>query len=293
MKKLAFALLAVVLLASFTAEADERIRAGVIRFQSSAGVEGGYAETLSDTFAQMLGLSDKFSVMSTEQMMMIATQNTIPLGGNISKETAIQIGKLAKCRYVITGTVTSFARTSKNSGLVVISSHKEETRAEAEIKVYDTKTGEEVMTASDFGRSAQGGSNISIYGVSKGSSNLSGTDAGAISELSAKLSLRVLEKLTGYFPTVTKKEGKEITIDLGTMNGAIKGCYYRIYTVSGDEEKNLAVVKVTYAMQDSCKAVRAEKGMGDLSLVEKGDKVFPVNAIELKELKKKGFEKSR
>jgi len=46
-------------------------------------------------------------------------------------------------------------------------------------------------------------------------------------------------------------------------------------------------------MQDSCKAVRAEKGMGDLSLVEEGDKVFPVNAIELKELKKKGFAQSR
>lgn len=293
MKKLAFTLLAVVLCTSFTAEADERIRAGVLRFQSSAGIEGGFAAAVSDTFAQMLGLSEKFSVMSTEQMMMIATQNTIPLAGNISKETAIQIGKLAKCKYVIAGTVTSFKRTSKNSGIVIVSSHKEETRAEAEIKVYDTETGKEVMSDSAFGRAAQGGNNISIYGVSKGSSNLSGMDAGAISELSSKLTLKVLEKLTGYFPTVTQKEGKEITIDLGTMNGANKGGYYRIYTVSGDEEMNLAVVKVTYATENSCKAVRAEKGMGNISLVEEGDKVFPVNAVELKALKKNGFAQSR
>ena len=293
MKKLAFALLAVLLLSSFTAEGADRPRVGVLRFQSSAGVDGGYAMTIGDTFAQMLGLSEKFSVMGTEQMMMIATQNNIPMSGYISRETAIEIGKLAGCKYVAVGTVTDFKRTAKTSGIWIAGSHKEETRAEADVRVYDVETGETAVSESASGRAAQGGSFVSIYGMSSGKSDISGMDAGAIAEVTSKLSIAVRDKLADDAPKVTAKTSKEVTIGLGTIGGAVKGSFYRIYAGSGKNERNLAVVKVTEAKSDYSTAVLADKGMGNLSLVQKGDKVFPADDTELKDIQKKGFAKSR
>ena len=293
MKKLALALLAVMLLASFTAEAAERPRVGVLKFQNSAGVEQYYAGTIGDTFAQMLGISEKLSVMGTDQMALIATQNNIPLSGYISRETATQIGKIAGCKYVVVGTVTSFKRTAKTSGIWIAGSHKEETSAEADVRVYDVETGDTVVSESASGRAAQGGSFVSIYGISSGQADISGMDAGAISEVTSKLSFTVREKLADDAPRVSARTNKEVTIDIGTIGGANKGSYYRVYAGSGKNEKNLAIVKVTEARSDYCKAELADKGMGNLSLVQKGDKVYPVNATELKDLQKKGFAKSR
>lgn len=293
MKKLAFVLLAIMILASFTAQAAERTRVGVLRFQSSAGVEGGYAMMIGDTFAQMLSLSDKLSVMGTEQMTITATQNNIPLSGYISRETAQEIGKLAGCKYVVVGTVTNFKRTAKSSGIWIAGSHKQESLAEADVRVYDTDTGDTVVSESASGRAAQSGSYVSIYGISSGQSDISGMDAGAIAEVTSKLSITVRDKLADDSPIVTAKTAKEVTLNLGTIGGAGKGEYYRIYSGSGRNEKNLAVVKVTDAKSDYSKAELAEKGMGNLSLVQKGDKIFPVDATELKDIQKKGFAKSR
>ena len=293
MKRFSFALL-VICLAVFQAEGSERMRVGVLKFQNSAGVEPSYATTISTIFTQMLGTSEKLAVMAPEQLSAIATQSEIPMPGYFSRETAIEIGKLADCRYVIVGTVTSFRRKSSSTGIIITGSHKEETTAEASISVYDTSTGATVFEESASGRAAQGGSYISIYGVSTGTSNISGTDAGAIAELSERLSLSVRDKLAGDKPKVTAVNEKEVTLNIGSVGGAVKGKLYRIYTGSIDDGNIFAVVKVDEARPDSSRAVIAGKNAGSLELVHEGDNVYPVTASELKALqKKKAFLKSR
>lgn len=296
MRKFAFALLVVMLLASFSAEGADRIRVGVLKFQNSAGVEPYYSGTIGDTFAQMLGVSEKLAVMGPDQLNLIAAQNNLALAGYISRETAQEIGKLADCRYVVVGTVTTFKRTSKSGGIWIAGSHSTETSAEADIRVYDTQTGETVLSDSASGRASQGGSYVAIYGISSGQSDISGMDAGAIAELTSKLSLSVRDKIAGDSPRVTAKTAKEVTLDLGTLGGAAKGGLYRIYAGSGRNAQNLAVVKVTDAKSDYSKATLADaKNAGSLSLVQKGDKIYPINAAEFKELQKKkgAFTKSR
>lgn len=293
MKKFSLVLL-VICLAVFQAEGSDKIRVGVLKFQSSAGVEPSYVATISTIFTQMLGTSGKLAVMAPEQLSAMATQNEIPMPGYFSREAAIEIGKLADCRYVLVGTVTSFKRKSHSTGIIITGSHKEETKAEASISVYDTSTGATVFEDSASGRATQGGSYISIYGVSMGNSNISGTDAGAIAELSEHLSLSIRDKLAGDKPQVTAVNENEVTLDLGSVGGAIKGKLYKIYTGSIDEGNNLAVVKVDEAKPDQSTAILAGKNAGNLELVHEGDNVYPITASELKTLqKKKAFLKSR
>ncbi len=293
MKKISFALLMICLVA-FQAEGSDRIRIGVLKFQSSAGVEPGYATTIGNIFTQMLGTSEKLAVMAPDQLSAIATQNEIPMPGYFSRETAIEIGKLAGCRYVVVGTVTSFVRKSRSTGIIITGSHKEETKAEASISIYDTSTGTTVFEDSASGRAAQGGSYISIYGVSTSNSNISGTDAGAIAELSERLSLSVRDKIAGDKPQVIAVNDNEVNLNVGAVGGAVKGKLYRIYIGSIDEENTLAVVKVEESKPDYSRAVITGKNAGNLELVQEGDNIYPITTSELKAIqKKKAFLKAR
>ena len=296
MKKLVCVLAVMLCLVASQAGASDRIRIGVLKFQNSSGVEPYYAGTIGDTFAQMLGVSEKLSVMGPDQLSLIAAQNNVALSGYVSRETAQEIGKIANCRYVVVGTVTSFKRKATSGGVWIAGSHKEEASAEADIRVYDTETGDTVLSDSASGKASQSGSYVVIYGISSGQSDLSGMDAGAISEVTSKLSLSVRDKIAGDSPKVTAKGAKEVTLDLGTLGGANKGSLYRIYAGSSSRPSNFAVVKITDAKSDYSKAVLADaKTAGSLSIVQKGDKIYPINAEEFKALQKKkgAFTKSR
>ena len=296
MKKKFFCALLIVLCFAAQSFSDEKPRVGVFQFQSAgADIELYYSHQIGDIFTQRLAMSDGLSVMGATQLTAIATEHKIPLSGYFSKDTAIEIGKLAECRYVVVGTVTKFKMVHSSSGVWIAGSHKEEASTEADVRVYDVQTGETLLADTESGKASQSGGYVSIYGMSGGSSELNGMQSGAISELTAKLSARVREALTGDTPKVTAKSAKEVTIDIGTIGGAAKGVLYRIYTGSGKKEQNLAVVKVKEAKSDYCTATLADKNTGNLALVQKGDKVFPIGDEELKALvKKKGsFVKSR
>ena len=294
-RRLFYAFVVFVCLFAFQADASEKVRVGVMKFQSSAAdVETVKASTIGDIFTQMLALDESISVMGYDQLATIATEHKIAISGYVPKDTIIEVGKLADCRYIITGTVTEFKMKASISGVWMVATEKQEASAAADLRVIDVQTGETVLATSESGRAAQSGSFVSVYGVGSGSYELNGMEAGAISELTSKLSLQARETISGNTAKVTSVAAKQVTIDLGTMGGARKDALYKIYTGKRDRNQNLAVVKVTDAKSDYSTAVLAEKNSGNLSLVRKGDKIYPTNADELKKLMKgKSFVKSR
>lgn len=294
MKKFICALLILLSIFTVNALAAEKVRIGVLRFQTSvADVDPSQAAAIGDFFTQMLGTADAVSVLGREQLTSIATENKIAISGYIQNDIAAEIGRLAECRYVVVGIVTDFTKKASSSGVWIAGSHKEEAHAAADIRVIDVETERVVLSTSEEGHASQSGSYVSIYGISSGSAELSGMEAGAISELASKLNLRVREALTGDTARVTNKTAKSVTIDLGTLAGSRQGALYRIYTGSGSNEKNIAVVKVSEAKSEYSTAT-PEKNAGNFSLVRKGDKVYPINSEELKALtKRKAFVKTR
>ena len=294
MKKFVCAVLILMSFLAVHAAAAEKIRVGVMPFQTSVADVGTYqAASIGDFFTQMFGTTEGVSVLGREQLTSIANENKLAISGYISNETAVEVGKLADCRYVVVGIVTDFSRKASSSGVWIAGSHKEEAYAAADVKVIDVETGRVIMTTSETGHASQSGSYVVIYGISSGQSELSGMDAGAIAELASKLDLRVREAITGDTVRVAEKTAKNVKFNLGTLTGSRKDALYRIYVGSGSSEKNLAVVKVTDAKSEYSIAV-PEKSAGNFALVRAGDKIFPVNSEELKDLKKrKAFAKTR
>ena len=119
------------------------------------------------------------------------------------------------------------------------------------------------------------------------------------------MGFKLREIMTGEFQQVLEPGNKDIVISLGMSGGAQLGSLYRVYVDGreihgpdgnslGHEMNDIAVVKITKLQPEFSTAVIAAKGAGNLSLVRKGDKIFPVAQDEMQQMiKEKVFPKSR
>ena len=281
-----------------SAIADDEVKVGILRFSSNTvDVGSDQASVIGDVITQRLSMADNLNILGQGEISAAAEGEKISMSGYISTKNAIKLGKAADCKYVVAGTITNLKMKESTSGVAFIGafgSHKAEATAAAEIRVIDVEAEEVRSSFSETAHASQSGSYVGIMGISSENMDLNGMQQAAISELAAKITMRVRD-IVGDPVTVTKASAKSITLGIGTMGGANKGSLYRIYTGSGKREQNIAVVKVTEADSESSTAVIADKqNVGNLSLVRKGDKVIPIDSQELKELQKsKKFAKSR
>ena len=272
-----------------------KIIVGVMQFQSGNGnIEHSQAALIGDIFTQMLATSDKIAIVEREFLASIATENKLASSGYISNETACEIGRLAGCNIIITGSVTDYTKLSKSSGVLIVSSSKEEAKAAANMNVINVETGKLMLSTSESGRAAQSGNSLFLLAVTKRKTQVTGMEAAAVAELSSRLCLKAREVITGEYPQVTSVSTREIRFNIGSSLGANKNEFYRVYTTDKGYEENIAIVKITDVKEDYSSAKIANKKAGKFSLIREGDHVFPVDAKELQQiLKKKSFIKSR
>ena len=278
-------------------ESSEEISIGIMRFQSSTvDVGSDQASIVGDVFTQRLAMSEALTVLGQGELMSAAAEAKVSTTGYVSNKNAAKIGKIAGCKYIISGTVTNLKMKASSTGVAFIGafgSHKAEASAAADIKIIDVETGEVMESFNESTRASQSGSYVGIGGVSNAETDLNGMQQAAISNLATKMSLRT-RSILGDPVTVTKASAKEITLGIGTMGGAAEGILFRIYTGSGKREQTLAVVKVKNAQTEQSTAVLADKNCGNLSLVKKGDYIALTDSDEVKALQKgKKFAKSR
>ena len=277
------------------ANQDEKFLVGIMQFQSSNGdVEHSRAALIGDIFTQMLATSNKITIVGRELLSSIATENKLASSGYISPETAREVGRLAGCNVIITGSVTDFTKISKSSGVLIVTSAKEEAKAAANVNVIKVDTGETILSLYENGRAAQSGSAIYIWGITSGKYQINGMEAGAVAELAARLSIKVRDTLTGEHPQVISTSNKEIVFNIGSLLGSRKNALYRVYSNAKGYDETIAIVKVKEVNNDYSVAKIAGKKSGKLNLIREGDKVFPITKKEIQQLvKKRAFVKSR
>ena len=277
--------------------ADDEIRVGIIRFQSSTvDVGSDQAAIIGDVFTQRLEMCEKLSVMGRGEVADAIEGEKISMTGYISNKNAAKIGQAAECKYILAGTVTNLKMKASSSGVAIIGafgSHQQEASAAADLRIIDVETGEVAASFNESTKASQSGSYVGLAGGYSGETDLNGMQQAAISALATRLSLRVRE----FFDDpvlVTAAGAKSVTLGIGTMGGAVKDTYFRIFTGEEKREQTLAVVKVTEAQSEKSTAAIAGKNCGNLSLVRKGDKIALIDTDELKALQKgKKFAKSR
>ena len=292
---------------AYAAITDEPVRLGVMKFLTrTEGVSETQAAAVGDVFARMLTSSQTITVIERDQLENIAGEIARGQSGMITDETAVQIGKIAGCNYMLIGAVTRYEHSTSTTDLFIFGWRKYYALATIDVRVVDVETTKVVLSLSETGTTTQKGTTLNFYGMNdQKKMDFAGMEAGAIADAASRLGFKLRESLTGESIQVLEPGKKEIVVSLGMNSGAQVGSLYRVYTDGreirdakgnslGREMNDIAVVKITKLQPEFSNAVIAAKNAGNLALVRRGDKIFPVAQDEMQAMiKNKVFPKSR
>ena len=285
--------------------AEGPVRLGVMRFLSRTdGVSPQQAEAVGDIFTRMLTNSRTIAVIERDQLDAIAAEHKLGLSGVLDARSAVEVGKIVGCQYMLMGSVTNLARKASGVNIWIVGTSNQEASATVDVRVVNVETSEVVLSLSETGTSSQSGSSFSFYGITTTENELSGMEGRAIAATASSLAFKIRENLTGEYAQVVNAAGKDVTLSVGATSGVSKGGLYRIYTdgeeilnadgsVLGRKTNTIAIVKVVDAHNDFSVANVAKNG-GNVALIQKGDKVSPISPAEAQDLaKRKAFAKDR
>ena len=292
-KLLLFVLLGLAVFSGTGAFADERVRIGVARFRSRAeGFTNDQAASISEAVAEMLGYSETLEVVDCDRLDSLAAQNRLNTNGNIDTWTATEMGKLAGCRYIVLGTVSSVKTKASGSAFLIIATATHEAEAAMDARIIDVATGEQVSAVSGYGSASEHASGFAFGGYESVQAETSGKEVGAVAAAASMLAFKIREAVTGEYIRVTGTNAKGVTLNAGRRAGVDKGGLYRI-CADGAEKKTIAVVKIT-DVKDTESTAQVVSGGGKAASIYKGDKASPISAGEAKDLsKRKAFSSER
>ena len=309
MKKIALCVCVLFLVCSGAEAAivSGQVRLGIMKFLArSEGVTETNAAGIGDIFARMLTSSKTITVIERDQLEAIASEQKLSLSGMVNDDTAVQIGKIAGCNYMLIGAVTRYEQTNNTTDLWIFGWRKYHALVTLDVRVVDVETSKVVLSLSETGTTTQKGSKLNWYGINnKDKMDFKGMEAGAIADAASRLGYKLRDSLTGEYIQVLEPGRNEIVISLGMNGGAQIGGLYRVYVEGreiydadgnslGHEMNDIAVVKITKLQPGFSNAVIAAKDAGSLALVHKGDKIFPVAQDEMQAMiKNKVFINSR
>ena len=309
--------------------AEEVIRIGVLRFESKAdGISQNNAESITDELTRMLTSSYSIAIIDRSAIDAIAREHRMSLAGLIDPRTAAQLGHAAGIQYLITGAVTNFGitqdvkktdthafwelvadkKTAENLGSTTVEV-TENAEVTLNLRVIDVNTQEVVMSMAETGKATRttkvsGGSENSLLSGNAATQNVSLRDE-AISDAVTRIGYRIKEAVAGEYPQVLRVSGGEIYISLGATSGVKIGNRYKISfegedildmrgNVVGKETTPLAIIQIDDVKNDYSTARVISKKAGDISNIQRGDRVDAVTSNEIESLiKRKAFPSRR
>lgn len=310
-RKFFVAFFVLVLLISSSSEAAETVkplRIGVMRFLARTdGISADHAAAIGDIFARILTNSKTITVIERDQLDTLASEYRLSTSGMLTDETAIQIGKIAGCQYMLLGAVTEYYMRGSQTDFWVVKKTNHEARVTIDVRVVNVETTEVIMSLSEKGEAShkETYSQLPYTGIAIKNADISGVEAEAISDAASRLSYKVREALTGEYNQILEADGKEVTLSIGLTSGVQQGKLYRVYVDGkeifdahgkslGKKMNDIAVVKIIDVQKEFSIAGIAGKGAGNIKLIHRGDKIYPITNEEFSSMvKRKVFPKSR
>ena len=250
MKKIVFALFVLLVAGSlsFVKAGDDRPRVAIIDFPVDAtGLWTGFrphkreiSAALVDLFTTALVEKGNFRVFERSRLQAIMKEQNLGLSGNVSPDTAVQIGKLLGVQYLMTGRITRFAYKGKSFDAffkVGFKFKNKKLQGRLDIRLIRTDTGEIVYV--DKASNEKKFMNLRIATIGGGTdydeTMVNEIFEPIVEQMAQKMSTKVADlKITPA--AMTKSEGKiikvsgsKVFINLGSRNGVNAGDSYTIY----------------------------------------------------------------
>lgn len=282
-----------------TAEAEDVIRIGIMRFQNrAADLTNDQAASITDIFTRMLASSRSIAIIERDQLAAIGREHKLNMSGLVDTGTAVEIGRIAGCQYMLLGAVTQFSKNVTDQKFVFIQETKYDASVTVDMRVVDVATSEVVLTLAETGSAVRTDSAIDLgKDINQRQSNLEGLEGEAISNAVSKLGQRIREVVAGEYSQVLSAAGKEITLNVGAASGAQMGGRYLVYAdgpevldmngrVIDRKRLNIAVIRIV-EVQNGFSVANIVSGGGKPANVRRGDKITPISPSEASTLVKK------
>ena len=170
-------------------------------------------------------------------------------------------------------------------------------------------TQEVVMSMAETGKAtrttkASGGNENSLSSANATTQNISLRDS-AISDAVTRIGYRIKEAVAGEYPQVLRVSGGEIYISIGAKAGGKVGSRYKVSfegeditdmrgNVVGKDTTPLAIIQIDDVKNDYSTARVISKKAGDISNIQRGDRVDATTSSEIDSLiKRKAFPSRR
>ena len=164
-------------------------------------------------------ISQKISVVERERLMTVIEAQ----GLGVSENSAVKIGQLAGCNYILVGSATHFSNRrmgkTKSSGLFSLSYKYEksaEINAVLEARLIDVATGAVVLS-------------FTCSGSAAGETYSEELERHALSAAASCVADKVRGFLAGEYPMIVYAENNTVRINRGAMSGVSAGTLYRVY----------------------------------------------------------------
>ena len=191
MKKIAACVVALMIACSGAEAAivDGPVRLGVMKFLTRAeGITEAQAAAIGDIFTRMLAGSNTMTIVERDQLENIASEHKLSMSGVLTEETAVQIGKIIGCNYMLIGAVTRYEQASSE----LLRWRKFSSLATIDARIVDVETTQVVLSLSESGTNIQKGSTFNIWGVEAHEKKLlEGIESGAIADAVSRLAFKL------------------------------------------------------------------------------------------------------
>ena len=294
----------IVIAQALSVEAAERVRLGMVGFESKApGVSQTQASIVTDLLTRSLANSKSISILEREQIKAIGEELRFNMSGLVDMDTAVEIGRIKGLQYMILGAVTELSEKASAVGIpipirgfggVAVGGGSHEAIATIDIRIVDVATSEIVLALSETGMSSNSTSAVSIMGFSYAESEFGGLQARAIADAVERLAHQIRGSIGGESSYVISMSSDGVVIDIGSTMGAKEGALYLVYAdgrtlrgmnneIIGHEKIPLAVIKVKDVASSHSTCTVAPPS--ESRMIQRGDKIEPINASKAKNMK--------
>ncbi len=219
--------LCLILIPALFSEARGQVRLGVLPFVSRSNeVSSWQASQVTEMI--MRGLHSSHSILLTERdrlRTVAAEQGFNLLSGVFEQNTAVKIGSIIGCQYILFGAVMQIKDRYLTDSVFMSGKATKETAAVIEARIIDVATRRIVLSTSETG---------SFTEILKERIQSSNHRKAALEIATSRLCDRVRAVLVGEYPAIISVRKNKIRINRGKNSGVNVGTLYRVY--QEDEE---------------------------------------------------------
>jgi curli biogenesis system outer membrane secretion channel CsgG len=212
-------------------KAGESIKAAmaILDFEDNDKLDGKVDLRMAEMLTTSLVQTDRFELVERNKIKQLIQEQKLGMVGIIDETTAAEMGKILGAEYIVTGAITSAAKSRIDKfGYILV-----EVKIGVDVRAVNSTTGRILLSEAAEGLSSSKEIRTADGTIVQGALEDDQAYAAAAREAVEKVSEKIaaLSSLVGY---VVLTEVDEVTIDLGDDNGVLAGDRFVVFRV-GDE----------------------------------------------------------